>query len=673
MDKKINELVKLFEEKKYISVIEKAEEILQKDKKHKHANNIIAAAYEKAGNEADAIKHFNLLIEYHPNHFPPYLNLGIIFRKKGDTRKAIELLEKANNLSKNNESIISNLAECFFQLNDYVKAEDLFLKTIDINPLSLSAMYNLGNINFSKNDFETAEKYYETAMEIGIYPQILINLAAVKQKLGNLRQALVLLEDVRKKEPDNVNMLNNLGSLYLENNDFDKAEEVLEEAVTLSPNMLEAIRNLAIAKIENNKPEEAITYQEKIIKLVDNIQAHEELAQTYMLCDYPYKAIECYQNMINNYENVKPIVYVNLAECLLLTGKKDDSKTVMEKALKLYPDEPIVLTQYAKQLISNTSDASKAEKLVEKVLEMDIDDKSQAYYIKALICRFKSEFDEAIKYFKLSTSETKYEDIAWSYYLKDDLKELSSEITGLTNKNNESRLISALATHLDELKVKKNDYNDFCPDPLNFIYSNKLLKDKKQCDDMIDELNNYYYEAGNIETRHQAYLTNGTQTAGDLLSFDHEIIIRLNNIIDDHINNYISNFKNKENIFINKFPTNGVKSGWYILTENEGYLGPHIHENGWLSGVIYIDIPKRKKNEGSIVFTLSGKTEKKFNNSEVIDVTNGDIVLFPSSLWHRVNPISKKTKRLIIAFDYQPRTQRFMFNRKSNIEIRSND
>ena len=32
MDKKINELVKLFEEKKYISVIEKAEEILQKDK-----------------------------------------------------------------------------------------------------------------------------------------------------------------------------------------------------------------------------------------------------------------------------------------------------------------------------------------------------------------------------------------------------------------------------------------------------------------------------------------------------------------------------------------------------------------------------------------------------------------------------------------------------------------
>ena len=70
---------------------------------------------------------------------------------------------------------------------------------------------------------------------------------------------------------------------------------------------------------------------------------------------------------------------------------------------------------------------------------------------------------------------------------------------------------------------------------------------------------------------------------------------------------------------------------------------------------------------------MSGKTDKKYKNSKVIDVTNGDIVLFPSSLWHRVNPISKKTKRLIIAFDYQPRTQRFMFNRKSNIEIRSND
>ena len=58
----------------------------------------------------------------------------------------------------------------------------------------------------------------------------------------------------------------------------------------------------------------------------------------------------------------------------------------------------------------------------------------------------------------------------------------------------------------DELKSKKK-----CKSCKN----KKHCKDKKKCDVMKDELNKFYYEADNIETRHQAYLTNGTQSAGD--------------------------------------------------------------------------------------------------------------------------------------------------------------
>ena len=35
--------------------------------------------------------------------------------------------------------------------------------------------------------------------------------------------------------------------------------------------------------------------------------------------------------------------------------------------------------------------------------------------------------------------------------------------------------------------------------------------------------------------------------------------------------------------------------GWYIVMQNGGYLKPHMHEGGWLSGSIYLKIPKNNK------------------------------------------------------------------------------
>ena len=38
-------------------------------------------------------------------------------------------------------------------------------------------------------------------------------------------------------------------------------------------------------------------------------------------------------------------------------------------------------------------------------------------------------------------------------------------------------------------------------------------------------------------------------------------------------------------------------NGWYVKLKKQGQLKPHIHENGWLSGVFYLKVPKplRKK------------------------------------------------------------------------------
>ena len=43
---------------------------------------------------------------------------------------------------------------------------------------------------------------------------------------------------------------------------------------------------------------------------------------------------------------------------------------------------------------------------------------------------------------------------------------------------------------------------------------------------------------------------------------------------------------------INLFPKNFSINGWAIKIQNEGHLDSHIHENGWLSGSVYLEMPK---------------------------------------------------------------------------------
>ena len=39
---------------------------------------------------------------------------------------------------------------------------------------------------------------------------------------------------------------------------------------------------------------------------------------------------------------------------------------------------------------------------------------------------------------------------------------------------------------------------------------------------------------------------------------------------------------------ISSFPENYNIRGWLIEIENTGFLKPHIHERGWISGSIYL-------------------------------------------------------------------------------------
>tara|TARA_B100000941_G_C28283556_1_gene437805 strand:+ start:48 stop:671 length:624 start_codon:yes stop_codon:yes gene_type:complete len=86
----------------------------------------------------------------------------------------------------------------------------------------------------------------------------------------------------------------------------------------------------------------------------------------------------------------------------------------------------------------------------------------------------------------------------------------------------------------------------------------------------------------------------------------------------------------------------------------------HNHPNSFISGVFYIQVDP---SVDSIVFNKSSqdffhlpiKSYNNFNSSSwKVPVTNGELLLFPSSLFHQVNPVGGKKDRISLSFNTFP-------------------
>ena len=84
-----------------------------------------------------------------------------------------------------------------------------------------------------------------------------------------------------------------------------------------------------------------------------------------------------------------------------------------------------------------------------------------------------------------------------------------------------------------------------------------------------------------------------------------------------------------------------------------------MHEKGWISGSIYINVPSKllKTESGNLVVCIEDEYLRGENrNQEIsIDVVTGSLCLFPASLLHYTIPFESEEERIVLAFDVVPK------------------
>ena len=82
-----------------------------------------------------------------------------------------------------------------------------------------------------------------------------------------------------------------------------------------------------------------------------------------------------------------------------------------------------------------------------------------------------------------------------------------------------------------------------------------------------------------------------------------------------------------------------------------------MHENGWVSGSVYINIlPVLKSESGNLVLCIEDDPMAVNGNAkQSIDVVTGSLCLFPASLLHYTIPFESEEERIVLAFDVVPK------------------
>jgi hypothetical protein len=266
------------------------------------------------------------------------------------------------------------------------------------------------------------------------------------------------------------------------------------------------------------------------------------------------------------------------------------------------------------------------------------------------------QYDQAAKVLKTINFKNSQSYLLRCLYLQNKQKQFCELLDTLNNQGKINPIIGSLCSRA-EIKYGLKKPNIFCQDPFKYVLKIDLDKSYHFPNTFIKPLTTFLNH-NKIAIKSQGLLTHGYQTFGNLFDTEHDLTNEIKKIIINEIEKYRAHFKDSQEGFIKKWPTEYSLNGWLISMKSGGKLRPHMHENGWISGSIYINVPQKfNSSSGNLVVCINDDNylvEGKTTHEKIIDVTTGSLCLFPASLLHYTIPFEAKEERIVLAFDVVP-------------------
>lgn len=270
-----------------------------------------------------------------------YITLALNAYVSEDPYSAISFFKKALSFLNSEDEYINiyyNLAQIYDELNENEKAIEMYEKIISMN-FEAQAFYGKAIIFEKLEEYDLAEKSFRVAIDLdGDFRDARFFLANLFDIQGDYKRAIAEYIDFLEKFPEDYMGLNNLGSIYEEVGEYEKALPLLEKSIHIRGDYFLSHFNLAVVLYRLGNKEKAVDHYYKAKELKpDHGNIYLNLSAIY-IADGDFKKSKkiLQEGLIHNPDMAN--LYYNLACTAFKLKEKEEGIAFLKRAVSLNPE-----------------------------------------------------------------------------------------------------------------------------------------------------------------------------------------------------------------------------------------------------------------------------------------------------------------------------------------------
>lgn len=235
-----------------VDVNEETEQINKNYKKKAMDHFVNGSISEARGDYASAILEFQDALNLDPSA-AIYFSLGKNYYNLNKLSLAIQNASKAVELNPNQKEYFLLLSNIYSSAKQFDSAIVTLERAINLDSSDVEMYYKLARLYEISKPLKAIETYEKITSIIGPDWNVLIHVAELYEKLGNLEAAVSSIENLVALDPANVGLQKILIDFYQKANKLDKALNTANDILELTPDDLEARERKAQILILQNK------------------------------------------------------------------------------------------------------------------------------------------------------------------------------------------------------------------------------------------------------------------------------------------------------------------------------------------------------------------------------------------------------------------------------------
>lgn len=580
----------------------------------------------KSGDLNSAVQYYQKFLKIAPREYNALQLLGVVLHAKGDDENALKYMLASLKIKPDQPQVMLNVASCQRQLGLFDEALNTLNLLIKRDPANFSAFKSRMNVLVEMKNYQQA--YKELSRQINQFP-------------------------------GHYELYNLLGAVATDSEDYTKAINAYQKAIQIRPGSDVARHNLGLAWWHSGEPEKALKeYQLVLNSGKHSYQLMHNMGNAYADIGHLEQAVTFFNNALKlNYSYLD--THINLNKVLWEMNDKKQFLRSFQKAMKLYPEDPAYLFQYARQLCKTASHEIAKAALYSK--QAKFGELPEFKYLYGLCLLSTGEKGGGLSLLKSVSNHPKLlgdDHLAICRMLIKEKEFPTAERTLAEIRRAQPHDI--LATALWELCVRFKEP----PDQKMVIDYPEVVREYRILDPNTDArfYNNLIETVSKMhavkEKPLEQTLVNGTQTRGHLFRLNHPVFRELQGRIEKCVYSYVEELRLSNHQWLQLPDSKNFRfsGAWSSRLRKGGYHANHIHPRGKLSAIFYLALPKSVSNsrqrDGFLRFGEPDfESEGAYSVQHRVKPEIGKLVLFPSFCWHGTQAIDDEMARISISCD----------------------